>query len=138
MGLDARIELSINGHRILEIRAHPDTPMDSLATMLEDTAAHIRRDLENTQPVLTIHERPSNIDPAHASPTPPATYCGQHITNLIDSNIDKMILAIELGDNAATEEYFNKVSSLYAWAGENYTPEAIENGPAPSLRKAGE
>ena len=43
MGLDASIELSINGKKVLVVRAQPNIPPGALANMLEDGVAVLKK-----------------------------------------------------------------------------------------------
>jgi len=62
MGLDAKIELSLEGRRIMVVSVHPQTCMEAVADMLEDLATDIRRDLRSKTPILTLPQRLHEID----------------------------------------------------------------------------
>lgn len=130
MGLDAKIELSAEGHKIMVINVHPQTSMEAVADILEDLAADIRRDLINKTPVLTLHQRRNEIDTSSHSTTPPAAFIGKHLQDQFNTSFDKAILAMDYGDEATAQKYWDRSEKLYEWMVHNYTQEAIENGPA--------
>lgn len=136
MGLDAKIELNIEGRKIMVVSVHPQTSMEAVANMLEDLAADIRRDLTSRTPVLSLHQRRHEIDTTDNSPTTPATFCGKSIGDQFDSAVDKFIAASDYGDAAMARKYWDISEKLHEWMVHNYTPEAIENGPVPGINKA--
>lgn len=136
MGLDAKIELNIEGRKIMVVSVHPQTSMEAVADMLEDLAADIRRDLTSRTPVLSLHQRRHEIDTTDNSPTPSATFCGKSIGDRFDSAVEKFIAASDYGDAAMARKYWDISEKLNEWRVHNYTPEAIENGPVPDINNA--
>ena len=128
-GLSAKFELRTEGVLLMKVRCHPWTPVDSLAMVLDDLAVEIRKDLNSKTPILTIQQRLHEIDTSDNSPTPPATFTGKAINNLLETALNKLNIAMEFGYDELIEKYFAMGEKLYEWQCNNYTPEAIENGP---------
>lgn len=131
-GLSARLELWIHENQMIEIHLHPWTPPDSLAAILADLAGNLRKDFKNKTPILTLAQRLHEINTTDKSPTTPASFSGKTICDRIKTAIDKMTLAMDYGDDEAAQKYFDQAEKLYEWQINNYTPEAIRNGPAPN------
>ena len=131
MGLDAKIEISLEGHQIMAVNVHPQTSMEAIADMLEDLANSIRVDLESKTPILSLHERRHEIDTSSHSLTPEASFCGKGINDLFSATMDKHIMALDYADDATIQKYWDRAEKLYEWMVHNYTPEAIETGTKP-------
>lgn len=132
MGLDAKIEVSTNGRRIMVVNVHPQTSMEAIADMLEDLSNSIRSDLKSKTPILTLQHRQHEIDTGSHSTTPPATFCGTGVHDLFNTAVDKFFIALDYADTATSQKYWDRAEKLYEWMVHNYTPEAIEAGPNPN------
>ena len=132
MGLDAKIELSLEGRRIMVVSVHPQTCMEAVADMLEDLATDIRRDLRSKTPILTLPQRLHEIDTSSHSPTPPAAFIGTSLQDQYDAADAKLQLAMDYGDAESVQKYWGRCEKLYEWMVNNYTKEAIKNGPVPT------
>lgn len=132
MGLDAKIELSIEGSKIMVVSVHPQTSMEAIADMLEDLADSIRKDLASKTPILTLPQRQHEIDTSSHSLTPEAAFCGKGIHSLYNTTMDKYIMALDYADDATIQKYWDRAEKLYEWMVHNYTQEAIESGPVPA------
>lgn len=114
-------QCKINGILAVEINSHPALGIGELAKILRDTAEDLEKELASRNPV--------QYDTRVTTLTVPAVHIGSHVNNLLDDLAIKFNLALQAGDTAAADRFFDRSQKLYEWVHNNYTPDAIKNGP---------